>query len=92
MNAILALLVVVLGLVALFAVQNPGIIVVNFLGFTGRTSLLAVIVAAFALGVVAAFLGGIPSWLRRRRRIRDLEAELASRKKSTSTPPPAGAP
>ncbi len=90
MNAILVLLVLLLGLVALFAVQNPGIIVVNFLGLSGRTSLLAVIVAAFALGVAAALLGGIPSWLRRRRRIRDLEAELAAQKKTDSTPPPAG--
>ncbi len=88
MNAILVLLVVVLGLVALFAVQNPGIITVNFLSVSGRTSLLAVIVTSFALGVAAAFLGGIPSWMRRRRRIRELEAEIASRKQAPAPPPP----
>lgn len=92
MNAILVLLVLVLGLVALFAVQNPGIITVNFLSVSGRTSLLAVIVTAFALGVAAAILGGVPSWLRRRRRIRELEAEVAAQKKIPPTPPPAGAP
>ncbi len=93
MNAILLLLVLILGLVALFAVQNPGIITVNFLSLSGRTSLLAVIVAAFALGVAAAFIGGIPSWLRRRRRIRDLEAELAARKSGpAASPPPAATP
>ena len=88
MKAILLLLVIVLGLVALFAVQNPGIIPVNFLSLSGRTSLLVVIVLAFASGVAAAFLGGVPSWLRRRRRIRDLEAELAALRKSPSPPPP----
>ena len=88
MKAILFLLVILLGVVALFAVQNPGIISVNFLSLTGRTSLLVVIVVSFALGVAAAYLGAIPSSLRRRRRIRELEAELAAQKKGPPAPPP----
>lgn len=89
MKAILVLLIVVLGIVALFAVQNPGIITVNFLSLSGRTSLLVVIVVAFALGVAAGFLGGVPSSLRRRRKIRELEGELAQRRNG---PPPPAAP
>ena len=46
----LLVLVVLLALVAAFAVQNPGVIVVRFLTFSGYASLLVVIVAAFAAG------------------------------------------
>lgn len=88
MKAILVLLVIVLGLVALFAVQNPGVITVNFLGVSGRTSLLVVIVFAFGLGVAVGSLGGLPSSLRRRRRIRELEADAARQKKAAAPPPP----
>ena len=46
MKAVLLVLVVLLALVATFAVQNPGIIVFRFLTYSGYTSLLVVIVAA----------------------------------------------
>ncbi len=88
MKATLLVLVVVLALVAAFAVQNPGIIVVRFLTVSGTTSLLAIIVAAFAAGVLSAGLVGLPGFFRRRteaaaagRRIRDLEAEVGELKK-----------
>ncbi len=87
MKAILLLLVFVLAVVALFAVQNPGFVTVNFLGFSGRTSLLAVIAVPFGLGVVAGFLGGIPGSMRSRRRIRDLEARLEGKNGGPATPP-----
>ena len=99
MKAVLLVLVVLLALVAAFAVQNPGIIVVRFLTFSGYTSLLVVIVAAFAAGVVSAGLAGLPGYFRRRseagaaaRRIRELEAEVGDLKKSVAatTPSPAG--
>ncbi len=88
MKATLLVLVVVLALVAAFAVQNPGIIVVRFLTVSGTTSLLVIIVAAFAAGVLSAGLVGLPGFFRRRteaaaagRRIRDLEAEVGELKK-----------
>jgi len=95
MKATLIVLVVVLALVAAFAVQNPGIIVVRFLTFSGDTSLLVVIVGAFAAGVVSAGLAALPGFFRRRseasaaaKRIRELEAEVAGLKR---TPAPAPA-
>jgi uncharacterized integral membrane protein len=95
MNAVLLVLVVLLGLVAAFAVQNPGIIVVRFLTFSGYTSLLIVIVAAFAAGVVSAGLAGLPGFFRRRseagdagRRIRELEAEVGILKGKPGAPTP----
>ena len=48
------ILIVLLGLVAMFAIQNPGIVTVRFLSHSGDTSILVVIVAAFAIGVVGA--------------------------------------
>jgi uncharacterized membrane protein YciS (DUF1049 family) len=102
MKAVLLVLVVLLALVAAFAVQNPGIIVFRFLTFSGYTSLLVVIVAAFAAGVVSVGLAGLPGFFRRRseagaaaRRIRELEAEVGDlkRKPGGPTPPaPGGAP
>lgn len=102
MKAALLVLVVLLALVATFAVQNPGIIVVRFLTFSGYSSLLVVIVAAFAAGIVSAGLAGLPGFFRRRseagaaaRRIRELEAEVGDLKGKYGipTPPaPGGAP
>ncbi|HEX7522656.1 MAG TPA: LapA family protein [Candidatus Deferrimicrobium sp.] len=96
MKATLIVLVVLLAMVAAFAVQNPGIIVVRFLAYSGYTSLLMVIVAAFAAGVVSAGLVGLPGFFRRRsearaaaRRIRELEAEVGDRKKAAAPSPPA---
>jgi type II secretory pathway component PulJ len=80
-------------------VQNPGVIVVRFLTFSGYTSLLVVIVVSFAAGVLSAGLAGLPGFFRRRseaaaaaKRIRELEAEIGNLKKTVAgtTPPPAG--
>jgi len=88
-------LIVLLALVAAFAVQNPGVIVVRFLTYSGYTSLLVVIVAAFAAGVASAGLAGLPGFFRRRseagaasRRIRELEAEVGDLKGKTGGPTP----
>jgi uncharacterized membrane protein YciS (DUF1049 family) len=100
MKAVLIVLVVLLALVATFAIQNPGIILVRFLTFSGYTSLLVVIVGGFGAGVLGGWLAGLPGFFRRRseagaaaRRIRELEAEVGDLKKtavpSTTPAPPA---
>jgi uncharacterized integral membrane protein len=89
MRLVLILLVVVLGLFAAFAIQNPGIVTVKFFSLSGDTSILVVIVAAFGAGVVVGFLPGIPASFRRRRRIRELESDLAALRKAQPPPPPA---
>ena len=66
MKAVLLVLVVLLALVAAFAVQNPGIIVVRFLTYSGYTSLLVVIVGGFGAGVLGGWLVGLPGFFRRR--------------------------
>lgn len=88
MRALLFLIVVLLLMVAAFALQNPGIITVHFLHLSAATSLLAVIVAAFGVGLLVGFLAGIPASRRRNRRIRDLEAEASSLRKPADPSPP----
>ena len=87
MKGSMIVLVVLLALVALFTVQNPEVVTVRFLGFTGNTLLLVVVVASFAAGVFGAGLAALPGWFRRRsesaaakQRILEMEAEVAALK------------
>jgi len=97
LNGALIVLVLLLAVVAAFAVQNPGIINVRFLHVSGSTSLLVVIVASFAAGVLGGWLAGLPGYFRRRagtsaanKRIQELEIEVAALK-ANSAPPAAPA-
>jgi uncharacterized membrane protein YciS (DUF1049 family) len=82
--------------------QNPGEHTVRFLQLSWVTSMLGVIVAAFAAGVLGGWLVGLPGFFRRRaeaaaaaKRIRELEAEIGDLKEKPGgpTPPaPGGAP
>ena len=97
MKGTLIILVVLLAVVAGFAVQNPGIITVRFLNYSWTTSLLVMIVAAFGTGVLGGWLAGLPGYFRRRsessaanRRIQELEIEIAALK-AKSAPPAAPA-
>jgi uncharacterized membrane protein YciS (DUF1049 family) len=102
MKFAMIVLVVLLALVATFAVQNPGIITVKFMQYRGDTSLLVVIVGGFGAGVLGGWLAGLPGFFRRRseaaaaaKRIRALEAEVGDLKKlpaATTPPAPGGTP
>ncbi|MDA8121814.1 MAG: LapA family protein [Deltaproteobacteria bacterium] len=88
MRIVLVIVVLLLAVVAAFAVQNPGIITVQFLHLSASTSILMVIVVAFGIGVLVGFLGGVPTSLRKGRRVRELEEEIASLRKPSGPPPP----
>jgi len=88
MRAVLVLLVIVLALVAAFAVQNPGIVTVRFIHLMADTSLLVIIVLSFGAGILAGWLAGIPASFRRARRIRELEAEVAAKGRPAGATPP----
>jgi uncharacterized integral membrane protein len=86
------LLIVLLALVAMFAIQNPGIVTVRFMSLSGDTSILVVIVAAFGVGVLGAGLASIPGQVRRRsevttakQRTRELEGEVRNLKAEIET-------
>jgi uncharacterized integral membrane protein len=88
MRVVLIVLVILMGVVAIFAIQNPGIVTVNFFNYYAQTSILVVIVVAFGAGVLVGFLPGIPAAFRRKRRIRELESDLAAHRRSEPPPPP----
>lgn len=88
MVAALILILLLLALVVTFAVQNPGILDVRFLHLSASTSLLVVVIVAFAAGVLVGLLCGMPSSLRRRRKVRELTAELAALRKPPASLPP----
>ena len=88
MRLVLVVLIILLAVVALFAIQNPGIVTVSFFNYYADTSILVVIVFAFGVGVLVGLLPGIPTAFRRKRRIRELEAELAAARKMQPPPPP----
>jgi uncharacterized integral membrane protein len=92
MRLVLIVLVILMGVFALFAIQNPGIVTVNFFNYYAETSVLVVIVAAFGAGIIVGFLPGIPTAFKRKRRIRELESALASARKEPPPPPPPPAP
>jgi uncharacterized integral membrane protein len=94
-------LLVLMGVVTVFAVQNSGDITVRFLHVSRPTSIPVVVVAAFAAGVLGGWLAGLPGFFRRRseaaaaaRRIRELEAvvgDLKGRPGGPTPPAPGGA-
>lgn len=88
MRGVLLLIVALLLVVAVFALQNPGIIPVRFLKYSADTSLLSVIVVAFAIGMVVGFLCGIPSSFRNRKRVRELKSQISSLRKPPGAAPP----
>jgi uncharacterized integral membrane protein len=88
MRLVLIVLVILMGLIALFAIQNPGMVTVNFFNYYAETSILVVIVAAFGAGIIVGFLPGIPSSFKRKRRLRELESALAEQRKEPPSPLP----
>ena len=99
MKLSMIVLIVLLAFVAAFGLQNPGEYTVRFLQLSWVTSMLGVIVAAFAAGVLGGWLAGLPGFFRRRaeataatKRIRELEAEIGDLKKAAAatTPSPTG--
>ncbi|MBP2669173.1 MAG: hypothetical protein H6Q80_1375 [Deltaproteobacteria bacterium] len=95
MNGALVVLVLLLAVVAAFGLQNPGEYTVRFLHLSWVTSMLGVIVAAFAAGVLGGWITGVPGYFRRRseasaakKRIQELEIEVAALKAKSA--PPAG--
>jgi uncharacterized integral membrane protein len=88
MVAALILILLLLALVATVAVQNPGILAVRFLHLSVSTSLVVVVFVAFAAGVLVGLLCAMPSLLRRRRKVRELAAEVAALRKAPAPLPP----
>jgi uncharacterized integral membrane protein len=75
MRVFLAIMVVLLILLLIFAVQNPGSTEVSFLTFSSTVSLLLIILVSTAVGLLLGFAVMLPGKLRRSSRVRKLESE-----------------
>jgi uncharacterized integral membrane protein len=78
MRVFLAIMVVLLILLLIFAVQNPGSTQVKFLTFASTVSLLLIILVSTVVGLLLGLAVLLPGNLRRSARIRKLEAEAAT--------------
>jgi len=75
MRVFLAIMVVLLILLLIFAVQNPGSTEVNFLTFSSSVSLLVTILVSVLVGLLLGLAVMLPGNLRRSSRLRRLETE-----------------
>ena len=73
----IAALILVLLLAVAFAVQNTDAVNVSLLLWKSQASLAIVMVLCLALGFLVGLLAVVPSFLKGRRRARDLERRLA---------------
>ena len=75
MRVFLAIMVVLLILMLIFAVQNPGSTEVTFITFSSTVSLLLIILVSIAVGLLLGLAIMLPGSLRRGSRVRKLETE-----------------
>jgi uncharacterized integral membrane protein len=75
MRAFLAIMVVLLILLLIFAVQNPGSTQVKFLTVASTVSLLLIILVSAVVGLLLGLAVMLPGNLRRSSHVRKLESE-----------------
>ncbi len=75
MRVFLAIMVILLILLLVFAVQNPGSTEVAFLTFSSTVSLLLIILTSAVVGLLLGLAVMLPGNLRRSSRVRRLESE-----------------
>jgi uncharacterized integral membrane protein len=83
MRVFLAVMVILLILLLVFAVQNPGSTEVAFLTFSSTVSLLLIILVSAVVGLLLGLAVMLPGNLRRSARLRKLESQ-AGRLRSQS--------
>ena len=76
--------------VAVFAIQNAGAVMLKVGSWAVETSLVVVILVSAAAGAAVASLLGLPGWFRVRRRLRALGRELETLRadRPATIPPP----
>ncbi len=75
MRVFLAIMVILLIVLLIFAVQNPGSTEVTFLTFSSTVSLLLIILVSTVVGLLLGLAVMLPGNLRRSSRLRKLESE-----------------
>lgn len=96
MEFFLILALIIVTVVAVFAIQNAHIVTINFLFWHFEGSLVLLLLSFFAGGLITALFLTLPGRIKRRRaceeKIRALECNLSQAQSSaekTAEPPPA---
>jgi uncharacterized integral membrane protein len=84
MRVFLAIMVLLLILLLIFAVQNPGSTSVTFLTFSSTVSLLLIILVSAVVGLLLGLAVMLPGNLRRSSRLRRLESETGKLRSQTA--------
>lgn len=84
MRLFLAIMVVLLVLLLIFAIQNPGSTEVSFITFTSAVSLLLIIVVSVAVGLLLGIAVMMPGKLRRSSQVRTLRSETGRLKSESA--------
>lgn len=90
MEFFLILALIIVTLVAIFAIQNAHVVTINFLIWHFEGSLVLFLLSFFAAGLITALLLTLPGRLKRRRayeeKIHTLERDVARTKSPEKTP------
>jgi uncharacterized integral membrane protein len=87
MRLSILIVLIVIGGVGIFALQNQSVLQVKFLNFFWETSQSIVIMVSVIVGLIGGMLAMVPGSIRKWRKIRNLEKEVDTLKKREGTTP-----
>ena len=88
MRILLALALVLLAVVTIFAVNNPAAVTVRFLFWTYGTTLALAMIAAAAAGALIVYIASLVAQQGLKARLRAAESRLAEMERPRPAPPP----
>ena len=74
-------------LVAVFAIQNAGVVEISFLGWTWQASLALVVLATFGVGILIGYLASLPSTFRKGKELRHQKQKVAALESTVPSEP-----
>ena len=76
MPALLIVAVALAAVVAIFAIQNSGVITVSFLGWEWEASLALILILTLGVGILLGYAAGLPSRWKKGSQLRQTRREL----------------
>lgn len=83
MPVLLIVAIVLAASVAIFAIQNSGVIAVSFLGWEWQASLALILILTLGVGILLGYAAGLPSRLKKGSQLRQTRRELEDAGKAT---------
>lgn len=76
MSALLIVAIALAAIVAIFAIQNSGVIMVAFLGWEWEASLALVLILTLGVGILVGYAAGLPSRWKKGSQLRQTKRQL----------------